>query len=131
MTAIKEWFWLSESEDNGTTMIAGRFLTIASRLHSANGRNRLTASLDVRRKMHLLLNKNFINGQWVAAANNEQVPVLNPVDNAVIGQVPDLSASDVQNAIDAAYAAFHGDEWGSLTAKERSALLKVSSRTRK
>lgn len=112
-------------------MIAGRFVSIASRLHSVNGRNRLTASFDIQRKMHLLLNKNLINGQWVAAANNEQVSVLNPVDNAVIGEVPDLSASDVQSAIDAAYEAFHGDEWGSLTAKERSGLLKVSSRARR
>lgn len=80
------------------------------------------------RNMHLLLNKTLINGQWVSASSNEEFPVLNPANGAVIGHVPDLNANDVQTAIDAAHEAFYSDEWSSLTAKERSGLLKVSTR---
>lgn len=102
-------------------MATSRLVLIASRMHSVN-----LSLLMNKRNMSLHLSKNLINGQWISAASNEQVAVLNPVDNAVIGQVPDLNASEVQTAIDSAYNAFHGDEWSSLTAKERSALLKVS-----
>lgn len=107
-------------------MIVGRFNTIATRLQSIKVNTHLINSIGLKRNMSLILNKNLINGQWISAKNNEQVAVLNPVNGAVIGQVPDLNSNEVQNAIDSAYDAFHGDEWSTLTAKERSALLKVS-----
>lgn len=75
--------------------------------------------------MHLLLNKALINGEWVSATSNEELQVLNPANGSVIGSVPDLSVDDVNQAINAAHTAFHSNEWGSLTAKERSGLLKV------
>lgn len=75
--------------------------------------------------MHLLLNKTLINGEWVAASSNAELPVINPANGSIVGHVPDLDVTDVQKAIDAAHTAFYSNEWSTLTAKERSALLKV------
>lgn len=75
--------------------------------------------------MHLLLNKAFVNGEWVAAKSQQKFDVLNPANGSIVGQVPDLDASDVGEAIDAAHTAFYSAEWSALTAKERSTLLKV------
>lgn len=77
------------------------------------------------RNMSLLLNKTLVNGNWVSAATNEQLAVLNPADGAVVGHVPDLSVTDAQLAVQAASDAFYSDEWSKLTAKDRSGLLKV------
>lgn len=90
--------------------------------------SRAQSPLICRRNMHLLLNKALVNGQWVSGSTNEELPVLNPANGSVIGHVPNLTTDDVQNAINAAHATFHSDEWSSLTAKERSGLLKVSVR---
>lgn len=98
---------------------AGNVICIARRLRST------TIS---KRNMHLLLNKALVNGQWVSGSTNEELPVLNPANGSVIGHVPNLSADDVQKAINAAHDTFHSDEWSSLTAKERSGLLKVSEK---
>lgn len=87
---------------------------------------RLRSPLIFSRNMHLLLNKALVGGQWVSGSTNEELPVLNPANGVVIGHVPNLNADDVQNAINAAHDTFHNDEWSSLTAKERSGLLKVS-----
>lgn len=95
----------------------GNVIRIASHLRSTSIRSR---------NMHLLLNKALVNGQWISASTNEELPVLNPANGIVIGHVPNLNADDVQKAIDAAHKTFHSDEWSSLTAKERSGLLKVS-----
>lgn len=83
---------------------------------------------DFRRNMSLLLNKALINGEWISAKSNAELDVVNPANGSIVGRVPDFDAKDVENAIDAANEAFHSTEWSSLTAKERSALLKVNSR---
>lgn len=80
---------------------------------------------DFQRNMHLLLNKALVNGEWISAATNAEFAVKNPANGSIVGHVPDFEVSDVQKAIDAAYETFHSTEWSSLTAKERSALLKV------
>lgn len=86
----------------------------------------LRSPLIFSRNMHLLLNRALVNGQWVSGSTNEELPVTNPANGSVIGHVPNLNADDVQKAINAAHDTFHSDEWRSLTAKERSGLLKVS-----
>lgn len=78
-----------------------------------------------RREMQLAANKTFVNGQWIAAANNKQLNVLNPVNGQSVGCVPDMDATDTQRAIEAANKAFHSPAWNALTAKDRSILLKV------
>lgn len=105
----------------------GRLTLVAHHLHSVKHipRNRCWWQSDFQRNMHLLLNKTLINGAWVGAASNAELPVINPANGSIVGQVPDLDVTDVQKAIDAAHSAFHSNEWSTLTAKERSALLKV------
>lgn len=74
----------------------------------------------------LVMDKSFINGSWVKAKSNKQFDVLNPANLSVVGSVPDMTAVDTTEAIDCAYQTFHSAEWQTLTAKERSGLLKVS-----
>lgn len=77
------------------------------------------------RNMHLLLNKTLVNGDWVSASSKKELAVLNPVNGSIVGNVPDMDASDTQRAIDSASKAFYSKEWYNLTAKDRSNLLKV------
>lgn len=63
----------------------------------------------------------FINGEWVAAVNNETFTVTNPFDNSFIGTIPNCGKKETAAAINAANLAWHG--WRNLTAKERAALL--------
>lgn len=88
--------------------------------------NRLRSPSIHSRNMHLLFNKALVSGQWIAASDNAELSVLNPANGVVIGKVPDLGVDDVKRVIDAAHTTFHSDEWRSMTAKERSGLLKVS-----
>lgn len=81
--------------------------------------------------MHLLLNKTLINGEWVSSSSNAELEVINPANGSIVGHVPDLEVRDVHKAIDAAYNTFHSKEWTSLTAKERSTLLKVCIKSNK
>ncbi|XP_037027790.1 succinate-semialdehyde dehydrogenase [NADP(+)] GabD isoform X2 [Bradysia coprophila] len=74
--------------------------------------------------MHLLLNKTLVNGDWISASSKKELAVLNPVNGSVVGNVPDMDASDTQKAIDSASKAFYSKEWYGLTAKDRSSLLK-------
>lgn len=102
-----------------------RLLVTANRLPLLKRSGYVWGTSEIRRNMHLLLNKALINGEWVSAKSNEQLPILNPANGETIGTVPDLSVQEVNQAIDAAHAAFHSTEWRSLTAKERAGLLKV------
>lgn len=104
---------------------ASRLIAAASHLQSFKPIQRSWSHTDFRRNMHLLLNKTLINGEWVSATTNAEMDVMNPANGSIVGQVPDLDVNDVHKAIDAAHKAFHSNEWSSLTAKERSGLLKV------
>lgn len=73
----------------------------------------------------LLCSKALIDGNWVSASSGDTFEVKNPANGKVIGSVPNMNASDVQLAIDAAKRAFYSNEWSALTAKQRSQLLKV------
>lgn len=74
--------------------------------------------------MHLPANKTLINGNWVEAANRAQLAVLNPANGDLVGNVPDMCATDAQTAITAASETFASNEWQQLSAKDRAALLK-------
>ncbi|KAK0761637.1 hypothetical protein N5P37_006590 [Trichoderma harzianum] len=54
----------------------------------------------------LVDNRCFVNGQWVTAASKKSFPVHDPVDDAVVCLVPDLSVAEVRDAIKAAEDAF-------------------------
>ncbi|MBI3437935.1 MAG: NAD-dependent succinate-semialdehyde dehydrogenase [Proteobacteria bacterium] len=63
----------------------------------------------------------YINGEWRGSA--KRFPVYNPATQEVIAQVPDLGASDCEDAIAAADAAFPA--WSAKTAKERAAVMRA------
>ncbi len=69
----------------------------------------------------------FINGQWVAAASGETLPVIDPSSGEVFDQLARGSATDVDRAVAAARASLNGP-WGRLNATERGRiLLKMSA----
>jgi betaine-aldehyde dehydrogenase len=59
----------------------------------------------------------FINGRWAASAGTEQIDVVNPYSERVIGRVPAGSRSDVGRAVAAARASF--PSWSQTSVLER------------
>ena len=70
----------------------------------------------------LIGTQNFIAGAWRDAAEGERFEVVNPADEQPITRVPDSTAADARDAVDAAQAAFAG--WRATPAKQRAKLLK-------
>lgn len=64
---------------------------------------------------------NYISGKFVAPSTGEYLDVLNPADSKTIGKVGLSCAKDVDEAVDAAEAAFPA--WSSLTIKARAAIM--------
>ena len=62
-----------------------------------------------------------LNGQWQDADNRAVLPVYNPADGSLLGQVPDMGAAEAARAVAAAEAAL--PQWRALTAKQRGRLL--------
>jgi succinate-semialdehyde dehydrogenase / glutarate-semialdehyde dehydrogenase len=62
----------------------------------------------------------FINNSWENSST--QFAVTDPATGELIANVADAGGADCLNAIDAAQTAF--EKWSSITAKERSAILK-------
>lgn len=69
---------------------------------------------------HLLFNKSFVDGEWVAGSSFT-FDVLNPADETVIETVADGGTLVVEQAIEAAHKAFKA--WSSRTAKARAYLM--------
>lgn len=69
----------------------------------------------------LLIERVFIDGEWVAANSGATLPVDNPATGAIIGVVPDCGARETEAAIAAAQAAY--PTWRAKTAAERADLL--------
>jgi aldehyde dehydrogenase (NAD+) len=65
----------------------------------------------------------YIDGQWVDAAGDGTVAVLNPATEEVIAEVPEGSVADVDRAVAAARRAFDEGPWRRMTPRERSDLL--------
>lgn len=70
---------------------------------------------------HLIKDLAYIGGQWIGAQGKKTFPVLNPVDHALITEVPDMEQADVRAAIDAAEKAFAG--WSALMPVQRADIL--------
>lgn len=69
---------------------------------------------------------NFINGDFVAPNSGEYLDNYNPATGEVYSQIPRSSASDIQDAVQAAKAAFPA--WSALSTEERSQfLLKIAN----
>ena len=72
------------------------------------------------KNQNLLIDKAYVNGQWVSAGG--MFDVTNPVNDAVVGRVPDMSVADVKKAIETAARAL--PSWAALSAKERAKILR-------
>ncbi|MAJ46003.1 MAG: hypothetical protein CBC35_01730 [Planctomycetes bacterium TMED75] len=69
--------------------------------------------------------RNFIDGDWVDSDSGRTFAVLNPADNALVGEVPDCGASEASRAIKAAAAARLGFQ--QLERSDRTHLLRELS----
>jgi aldehyde dehydrogenase (NAD+) len=69
----------------------------------------------------------LIGGQWRPAAAGETLPLENPSDGSLLGEIARGRAADVDAAVAAAQAALDG-AWGRLTAAERGRLLAAMGR---
>lgn len=65
----------------------------------------------------------FVDNVWVDAKSTKTYPVINPADNTVIANVPDMDSQDIETAIQSAQTAF--TSWSNLTGKERSKILRL------
>ena len=70
----------------------------------------------------LFRQQSYVGGAWINADSGETLPVTNPATGETLGNVPQLGATEVKQAIAVAEKAFHS--WRARTAKERSALLR-------
>jgi malonate-semialdehyde dehydrogenase (acetylating)/methylmalonate-semialdehyde dehydrogenase len=62
--------------------------------------------------------KNYIGGRWIEAEGADAIDVVNPANGEVLGQVPLSSRSQVDEAVQAARAAF--PEWRATPPLERA-----------
>ncbi|APF39234.1 succinate-semialdehyde dehydrogenase (NADP(+)) (plasmid) [Chelatococcus daeguensis] len=70
----------------------------------------------------LLTGKAYVGGEWIEAPDGRTIPVTDPVDGALIMEVPDLGPETARRAIDAAEAAQKA--WAKRPVKERSQILR-------
>lgn len=63
----------------------------------------------------------FIGGEWVQAESGETFASINPSTGEVLTHVPLAGPADVDRAVKAAWAAFHG--WKMTPAAERAAMM--------
>ncbi len=70
-----------------------------------------------------LQNKAFIGGQYVASASGETFDCISPCDGALLTQVANCGAEDVDRAVAAARAAFEKGDWRNMAPKDRKAAL--------
>eukprot|EP01083_Nonionella_stella_P154278 496913_1 len=69
----------------------------------------------------LLKNKGYINGQWQDAVDKQTFDVLDPASNEVIATIPDMNASETNEAIQTAHLSLA--EWQSYTVHARSEIV--------
>ena len=65
----------------------------------------------------------YINGEYVDAASNATIDVIDPATTEVIATVPDANAQDVDRAVHAARQAFDDGPWKDATAQDRGRVL--------
>jgi len=70
----------------------------------------------------LLIDRNYIDGQWRAAASGQTFAVSDPATGEAFAQVPDSDAADARAAVDAAHVAFQS--WRAVPAKQRAQIIK-------
>lgn len=61
--------------------------------------------------------KNFINGEFVSSKSARKIDVISPIDGTLLSDVTMSTPSDLNDAVEAASAAFH--KWSKTPIKER------------
>lgn len=69
----------------------------------------------------LFIQNNYIDGKWLPSRAGATFDVLNPADNKVIGNAPESTVEDLQDAIQSASKAF--PSWRTLSGRERGRVL--------
>lgn len=65
--------------------------------------------------------KNYINGEWVESNTSVYEEVFNPATKEVIGRVPISTKEDIEQATEAAKAAF--EKWKNVAVPRRARIL--------
>jgi acyl-CoA reductase-like NAD-dependent aldehyde dehydrogenase len=65
----------------------------------------------------------YIDGAWQDSDGREDIKVVNPATEEVIGRVPQATRTDAVRAVEAARRAFDQGPWPTMSVKERSAVL--------
>ncbi len=68
--------------------------------------------------------KTYIGGQWVAAESGETFESEDPYTGEPWALIPRCGASDVDKAVDAAYAAWDSGPWAQTTATARGRMMR-------
>lgn len=79
------------------------------------------SGLKVLKHKELLIQKNFIDNQWIEADSGHTLDVKNPFNDAVIGKIPKCGKAEATRAVEAAHRAWA--PWRSLTFRQRADLL--------
>ncbi len=66
----------------------------------------------------------YIGGRWAGAQSGERLETVNPFTGQAWATVPRSGAADVDQAVQAARAAFDEGPWGRLTGRERGRLMR-------
>ena len=70
---------------------------------------------------------NYINGKWTAPSTGQYFDVISPVDGKIMAKAAHSAKMDIENAVNAAHAAF--ESWSQTSKTERSIILnKVADR---
>lgn len=67
----------------------------------------------------------LINGEWRDLADRPQITSWNPADGTALYSVPDCSAADVNEAVEAAHRAFISEEWQAVSPVARGAIVRA------
>ena len=78
---------------------------------------------DILKDKSLLKDKCYIDGKWMSASKS--IDVTNPVNESVIGSVPNMGKAETKQAIEAAEQAQKA--WAKKTAKDRAAILRKTA----
>eukprot|EP00216_Chloropicon_sp_CCMP2111_P002282 CAMPEP_0198244742 /NCGR_PEP_ID=MMETSP1446-20131203/37358_1 /TAXON_ID=1461542 ORGANISM="Unidentified sp, Strain CCMP2111" /NCGR_SAMPLE_ID=MMETSP1446 /ASSEMBLY_ACC=CAM_ASM_001112 /LENGTH=102 /DNA_ID=CAMNT_0043928839 /DNA_START=49 /DNA_END=353 /DNA_ORIENTATION=- len=65
----------------------------------------------------------FIGGTWRASRGGQTLPVVNPATEEVVASIADADASDVHDAVQAAWAAFDAGSWSRASGDARADVL--------
>ncbi|KAG5370185.1 Succinate-semialdehyde dehydrogenase [NADP(+)] [Yarrowia sp. C11] len=98
-----------------------RALNTVQRLSSTRAMS-TSAISSLLKNPNLLRNQGYINGQWVSSKTGDTFSVENPATGEVLGQVPEFSVAEADEAVQHAHTAFK--TFKHTTGRERSKMLR-------